>query len=277
MGRLFFPVRFALKLPANSSIGVTAAAPTCSEAAAALAAELHLPLAAHSTDTRFTYLLVLTLERLELRETRLGAPGPVYVDFLGGATAHRRRFGGGRRQPLARAVGIKGDSVPTVLDVTAGLGRDAFVLACLGCTVHLVERSPIIAALLRDGLARAVRDPEIGPLVATRLHLTVADGRHYLRQLVDERRPDVVYLDPMYPQRQKSALVKKEMRLLRQLTGDDLDAPALLAAALQCARRRVVVKRPRLAPLLAEPPPAVQITAPNTRFDVYLLNRDRPG
>lgn len=242
-----------------------------------MAAELNLPLAAPSTDSRFTHLLVLTLERLELRETSPGAPGPVYVDFLSGVSAHRRRFGGGRRQPLARAVGIKGDTAPIVLDVTAGLGRDAFVLACLGCTVQLVERSPIIAALLRDGLARAVRDPEIGLLVATRLHLAVADGKDYLRQLLDDQRPDVVYLDPMYPQRQKSALVKKEMRLLRQVAGEDLDAPALLAAALHCARRRVVVKRPRLAPPLVEPPPTVQIVAPNTRFDVYLLNRDRQG
>lgn len=251
-----------------------AAESTADPAAAALAAELGLPLlASPAIDPALaplTHLLVLTRERLELRELGPGAAGPVHVDFTAGPSAHRRRFGGGRHQPLARAVGLKGDATPTVVDATAGLGRDAFVLACLGCTVRLVERSPIVAVLLRDGQRRAERDPEIGRLVAERLRLHVEDGREYLRRLEEDQRPDVVYLDPMYPHRRKSALVGKEMRLLRRLVGDDADAPALLDAALACARRRVVVKRPRLAPALMGPPPTVQIAAPNTRFDVYL-------
>jgi 16S rRNA (guanine1516-N2)-methyltransferase len=244
--------------------------------AAALAAELGLPLASDPGATGFTHLLVLTPERLELREPGPYASGPVYVDFAAGAVAHRRRFGGGRNQPLARAVGLKGPAVPTLLDATAGLGRDAFVLASLGCTVRLVERSPIIAALLRDGLQRAARDPDIGSLVMERISLTVADGRTFVRELPENQRPDVVYLDPMYPHRRKTALVAKEMRLLRQLAGDDDDAPELLVAALARARRRVVVKRPRRAPPLAGPPPDFAILAPNTRFDVYPTGR-RPA
>ena len=106
-----------------------------------------------------------------------------------------------------------------------------------------------------------------------RLRLTVADGRAYLQELAEDQRPDVVYLDPMYPHRRKAALAGKEMRLLRQLAGDDDDAPELLVAALACARRRVVVKRPRRAPALAGPPSGFQIVAPNTRFDVYLVSR----
>ena len=131
------------------------------------------------------------------------------------------------------------------------------MLASLGCTVQLIERAPIIAALLRDGLQRAARTPDIGLLVTERLHLITADGRDYLRGLAESQRPEVVYLDPMYPHRQKTALVKKEMRLLRQWVGDDDDAPELLAAALCCAQRRVVVKRPRQAPMLAGPPRGV--------------------
>lgn len=217
----------------------------------------------------FTHLLVATPTRLELQELGPNAAGPVYADFVAGAVAHRRRFGGGRNQPLVRAVGLKGGWAPTVVDVTAGLGRDAFVLAWLGCTVRLVERSPIIAALLRDGLRRAAHDPEIGPLVLERLKLTVADGRDYLRELTSDQQPDVVYLDPMYPHRRKTVLVSKEMRLLRQLAGGGDDAPELLRAALASARRRVVVKRPRQAPELAGPAPGFKIVAPNTRFDVY--------
>ncbi len=242
-------------------------------AAAALATALGLPLALAPLAAGFTHLLVLTPERLELREPGPNAPGPVYADFAAGAVAHRRRFGGGRNQPLARAVGFKSGAAPTVVDATAGLGRDAFVLASLGCTVRLVERSPIIAALLRDGLRRATRDPDIGPLVAERLSLTAADGREYLRELAENQRPDVVYLDPMYPPRRKAALAGKEIRSLRQLAGDDDDASELLIVALTGARRRVVVKRPRLAPALAGPPPGFAIVAPNTRFDIYPTNR----
>ena len=245
---------------------------TADPEAAALLAELELPLVADPNADGFTHLLAVTPERLELRELGPNAPGPVYADFAAGAVAHRRRFGGGRNQPLARAVGLKGGVAPTVVDATAGLGRDAFVLAGLGCAVRLVERSPIIAALVRDGLRRAARDPDIGPLVMERLSLIVADGRNYLQGLAPTQRPDVVYLDPIYPHRRKAALVGKEMRLLRQLVGDDDDASELLAIALTCARRRVIIKRPRRAPVLAGPPPGFEIVAPNTRFDVYPVN-----
>ncbi|HRD67325.1 MAG TPA: class I SAM-dependent methyltransferase [Candidatus Competibacter sp.] len=243
------------------------------QAAADLAAELALPLVADPVAIDCTHWLNLTPQRLELRERNLvGTARSIYVDFTQGPAAHRRRFGGGCNQPLARAIGLKGGTPLIVLDATAGLGRDAFVLACLGCTVYLLERSPIIAALLRDGLQRAAQDPEIGSLVAERLHLIAANGHDYLQNLPEEQRPDTIYLDPMYPHRQKSALVKKEMRLLRQLVGDDEDAPELLAAALTRARRRVVVKRPRLAPPLAGPPPGFRIVSPNTRFDVYPIS-----
>ncbi|MFO1423891.1 MAG: class I SAM-dependent methyltransferase [Candidatus Competibacteraceae bacterium] len=254
-------------------IGVTHDPATDPETTINLATTLELPWISNSATNDFTHLLIITAERLELRELGSNPAGPVYADFTTGAVAHRRRFGGGRNQPLARAVGLKRGVAPSVVDTTAGLGRDAFVLACLGCVVRLVERSPLIAALLRDGLERAARAPDLGPLVAERLSLIVADGRDYLRKLADEQRPDVVYLDPMYPLRRKAALAGKEMRLLRHLIGNDDDAPELLTAALASARRRVVVKRPRRAPTLVGPPPGFQITAPNTRFDVYPILR----
>ena len=233
-----------------------------------LARELCLPLV-NSDDQYHDFHLAIGTGRLELRERGPNAPGPVYVDFTTGASAYRRRFGGGRNQSLARAVGLKRGGSPSVLDVTAGLGRDAFVLACLGCHVHMVERSPIIAALLRDGIERARRHHDVGALVRERMLLSMADAQSVMRDLNDAERPDVVYLDPMYPKHCKSALVKKEMRLLRSIVGGDEDAPALLAVALACARRRVVVKRPRAAVLLAGLQPAVQIAAKNTRFDIY--------
>ncbi|OGQ95397.1 MAG: hypothetical protein A2521_06630, partial [Deltaproteobacteria bacterium RIFOXYD12_FULL_57_12] len=152
-------------------------------------------------------------------------------------------------------------------DATAGLGRDAFVLASLGCSVHMIERSPVIAALLADGLERAATEPEIAALIQQRLRLTVADSK----EIFQTEHPEVIYLDPMYPHRSKSALVKKEMRCIRALVGDDPDAPALVLAALNSASARVVVKRPRLAPPVVDlPRAAMAILSKNSRYDIYL-------
>lgn len=253
------------------SIAVTTPLTYLDDKASALARELDLPFTAYDDANRYTHLLVVTPERLELHRQGADKSGPVYADFVTGPLAHRRRFGGGRRQPLAKAVGLKSGASPFVMDATAGLGRDGFVLACLGCKVELVERSPIIAALLHQGLQQAAHDPHIGAMVRERLHLTVADSGVYMSTLPASQRPDVVYLDPMYPHRSKTALVKKEMRILRHLVGDDPDASDLLAVARRFARRRVVVKRPRLAPVLEGPQPTMTISSKNTRFDVYLV------
>jgi 16S rRNA (guanine1516-N2)-methyltransferase len=215
--------------------------------------------------------LVVTSGRIELRVFGPDAPGPVYVDFVEGRSRHRRLYGGGRGQPLARAVGLKKGETPRIVDATAGLGRDAFVLAGLGCDVTLVERSPVIAELLRDGLARAARDAEVGAWIGARMHLCQADATRWLAGLADGDAPDTIYLDPMYPHRQKSALVKKEMRLFQRLVGEDCDSAALLAAALRTARRRVVVKRPKGAPTLAGPVPSTRIESRNTRYDIYVI------
>lgn len=217
-----------------------------------------------------TFQLQLAADKLQL--VRLDDPksGAVYVDFAGGAVAHRRRFGGGRGQTIARAVGLKGGANPTVVDATGGLGRDAFVLASLGCRVTLLERSAVVAALLSDGLARAAEDAEIGSWVAERLRLVHAEAVAWMEALAEADFPDVVYLDPMFPHKRKSALVKKEMRLLQGLLGGDTDADALLPAALRIARKRVVVKRPDYAPPLAAQAPTMQISSKKHRYDVYV-------
>ena len=250
-------------------VAIAAETPTQQQAAADLAKRLQLPLV-ETDQPGYPFLLVVTASRLELRQTGARAHGPVFVDFIHGAVGYRRIHGGGRKQPLARAVGVKGPSTPTVFDATAGLGKDSFVLACLGCKVHLFERSSIIGVLLEDGLARAMADPEIGSLVKTRMSLTIGDSNE-LFHCMDQEKPEVVYLDPMYPHRTKSALVKKEMRLLRAIVGDDQDSSALLKTALQNAQKRVVVKRPKSAPAIAGPEPSLQITSKNSRFDVYLI------
>ena len=240
------------------------------EQASELASYWHLPLGEAQEGA---LQLQLTPERLQLVQTGKGAPGPVYVDFVHGAQAHRRRFGGGRGQTIARAVGLKGGSNPRVLDATGGLGRDAFVLASLGCEVTLLERSPMVAALLADGLARAAQDRELADWIGQRMRLIHADALEWMDQLAalgDSAKPDVVYLDPMFPHRQKSALVKKEMRLFQQLVGEDAAAAQLLPPARVIARKRVVVKRPDYASPLGGEAPSMAITGKKHRYDVYL-------
>lgn len=213
------------------------------------------------------FVLQLADEGLQLVELGPQAPGPVRVDFVEGAVAHRRLYGGGSGQMIAKAVGVQAGIRPRVLDATAGLGRDAFVLATLGCDVTLSERQPIIAALLEDGLARAQHDIEVGP-IAARMRLIQGNAIALMRNWQGEP-PQVIYLDPMFPHRDKSALVKKEMRLFRPLVGDDRDAPALLQAALDLATHRVVVKRPRKAPIIEGAKPSYALEGKSSRYDIY--------
>lgn len=203
---------------------------------------------------------------------RFGAP--LSVDFVAGRVAHRRHFGGGRGQLIARACGFSGGVTPSVVDATAGLGRDAFVLASLGAEVLLVERVAAIAALLEDGLSRAMADPDTLP-IASRMRLAHGDAARELGALVAASgvAPQVIHLDPMFPHRDKSALVKKEMRLFRTLAGDDGDAPRLLEAALDVASHRVVVKRPRKAQPIEGPAPRHVIEGKTSRYDLYVHRR----
>ncbi|NYA24888.1 class I SAM-dependent methyltransferase [Haemophilus haemolyticus] len=212
--------------------------------------------------------LVQTDERLELRKLDEPKLGAIYVDFVGGTMAHRRKFGGGRGEAVAKAVGIKGSELPTVIDATAGLGRDAFVLASIGCQVRLVERHPVVFLLLQDGLNRAYQDEEIGEMLQQNLRLLNVQHINELDPNTDYA--DVVYLDPMYPHKQKSALVKKEMRVFQHLVGADLDADELLLPALQLAKKRVVVKRPGYAEFLSGKQPHFSRETKNHRFDIYM-------
>ncbi|WP_373746653.1 class I SAM-dependent methyltransferase [Neisseria dentiae] len=197
---------------------------------------------------------------------RAGEKGRVRADFTGGTAQYRRTKGGG--ELIAKAVNHT--AAATVWDGTGGLGRDAFVLASLGLQVRAFEQNPAVAALLSDGLQRALECPETAA-IANRITLYFGDTCALLPQLAAaEGRPDVVYLDPMYPESRKTAAVKKEMAYFHSLVGTAQNEGGLLAAARAAAKKRVVVKRPRLGEFLNHEPPAYQYTGKSTRFDVYL-------
>lgn len=195
----------------------------------------------------------------------------VRVDFIGGANAHRRKFGGGMGQDIAKAVGVSSAYKPTVLDATAGLGRDAFVLASLGCEVVSFERNPVVAALLADGLERAQQDAETFA-ITSRIQLHFGSSHQQLAAVAAAKQPDIIYLDPMFAHDSKqTAQVKKEMYAFQKLVGQDTDADDLLALALAHARCRVVVKRARKASPLANQEPSYSLVGKANRFDIYAL------
>lgn len=194
-----------------------------------------------------------------------GSASVLCLDFVSGALAHRRQHGGS--EAVVRAVGLKGGQPLTVVDATAGLGRDGFILAAHGATVIWLERHPVLAALLADALQRARTDATTAD-IAARLSLRFGAAHEQLAAW-DGAAPDVVYLDPMFPHRKKSALVKQEMQWLQQLVGSDDDAAPLVALARRLARKRVVVKRPDSAPPLGDGVPTGAVSTRGHRFDLY--------
>lgn len=202
-----------------------------------------------------------------------GALAPLRVDFASGALTYRRARGGDRHQGLGRAAGRPDPAAaPTLIDATGGLGQDSFILAHLGWRVTLLERSPVLAWLLADGVARGRADASAGP-VCQRMRVLHREAVDCLDHLPATVRPQVVYLDPMYPPHRSSALPGREMQYLRRLLGDDPPDPQLLPAACRAARSRVVVKRPVGAAPLPGPSPSHVIRLGQTRFDVYLTRR----
>lgn len=211
-------------------------------------------------------LLRLTPERLELcKPADPELPGTLWVDFDRPAVRHRAFHPG--RELLVQAAKVRHTESPLLIDATAGLGRDGFLLAAAGFRVQMVERNPIVAALLRDGLERAARLPRLAA-ITDRIHLSVGDALEYLVRL--EEQPDVIYLDPMFPQRSKTAKVKQDLRLLQLLDDHDDDPEQLLQAALAIQPKKVVVKRPLKGTVLQGAPPSYTLRGKTVRFDIYV-------
>jgi len=253
-------------IPVSSTINST----PFLQKAAQLAAKIHLPYISSLDQCPSEPVLAYTPQGLQLLMSPVGSQRSIcllYVDFVHGKSGYRLAQNCTIKQPMARAVGIKPGFRPTIFDGTAGLGTDAFVLASLHCPVTMCERSPIISALLADGLDRAaVAEKTAG--VVERITLVQDDTLAYLQKTPAAYQ--TIYLDPMYPHRNQSAKSKQALRIIRALVGDDQDGAALLDIAMKKAENRVVVKRPRKAPLLSDIKPSHSILMKNSRFDIYL-------
>lgn len=194
-----------------------------------------------------------------------GHETPLSVDFDGGQLGYRLAVDRVRHERLVRAVG-KISNNGMLIDATAGLGRDAALLARAGWQVTMLERQPVLQALLADGLARTQE-------LVKQMSLVAADSVEWLSQ--HPQVAEVVYLDPMFPERDKSAAIKKDLLWLQWLSASDSVATDevmeanLLQAALSAARRRVVVKRPLRAPFLGGREAASSLSGKTVRFDIY--------
>lgn len=217
--------------------------------------------------------LCLNFTEMQLEIVDLTNKMSLSVDFISGSLGHRKKYGGGKGQTIAKAIGMKqGVPAPYILDATAGLAKDSYVFACLGCKVTMLERSPIVAALVFDGIERASLNIEFAEILNQGFEFHQADAVEYIQVIDEDFKPDVIYLDPMYPDRKKSASVKKNMQILQKLLGHDLDTSELLNHALDKARKRVVVKRPKGAPVLdASRSPTLSFDSKATRYDVYII------
>lgn len=213
----------------------------------------------------------LSLERVDGALTLVAEDG---LSMCGDFTRELRRLRPANvsHELLVRAARVRGCDCPRALDATAGMGEDSLLLAAAGFDVMLYEHDSVIAELLADALERAAAVPELAPVVA-RMRLVRGDSVEALRALADadaSARPDVVLLDPMFPERRKSASVKKKAQLLQRLERPAQDEAAMLDAAIKARPRKVVIKRPLKGPFLAGAKPAYQIAGKAVRYDVLV-------
>ena len=199
--------------------------------------------------------------------TKLNSVRPLIVDFIGGSLNHRLNFDLFQVQQLAKAVGIKSGVRPDIIDATAGLGRDSFILASLGSNITLIERSQVMHDLLAEGMEKASQKGGKLSEIVARMRLIRGDAIDILPDLS----ADVIYIDPMHPPRQKSALVKTEMRQLRSIVGEDSDQLDLIKIALSSKCKRVALKWPAKLPLPNSLPKcSYHISGKSVRFEIFL-------
>ena len=207
----------------------------------------------------------LTLARTEQGLTLAGEGMELRGDFT--QLLPRLRQDRLARELLVRAARVRGVDEPTAVDATAGLGEDSLLLAAAGFEVTLCERDPVIAALLEDALLRAAANERLAPIVA-RMHLAPGDALDVLARL--DTAPDVVFLDPMFPERRRKAATNKKLALFQRLERPCENEEALMQAALAVRPRKVVVKRPLKGPYLASAKPSSSLAGKVVRYDVYV-------
>lgn len=236
----------------------------------AIAAQLKIPVTCQAPDPKNPLLMLVYDEKgLSLVKGNLSMQG----DFTSSKTLSRIKQGVVQKEMLVKASKLKNhDGVKRAIDATAGMGEDSLLLAAAGFEVEMYEYDLVIAALLQDTLDRCADHPVLGPVVA-RMHLTAGDSIALLSAEECEP-PDVILLDPMFPERTKSALIKKKFQLLQQLERPCGNEAELLEAAMKVKPKKLVIKRPLKGPYLAERKPDYSISGKAIRYDCFVFARE---
>ena len=249
----------------SSRVSVRPAVTSAKGEARAVARQLGLVDRLSEEGGEASVILYVDHDDLWLQKADADRASPVRIDFASPKLQHRRR--GGQNELLGRAVGVRAGETPTVVDATAGLGRDAFVLSDLGCHVTLVERSAVLALMLAKALERArISSLQSVRSAASRMQLQCADSRS-----LQVPSGAVIYLDPMFVARRGTAAVKKDLSVLQALhePAENQDG-ALFDWAMAQSAKRVVVKRAAKGPPIDQRKPSHTIAGKAVRFDVYV-------
>jgi 16S rRNA (guanine1516-N2)-methyltransferase len=182
---------------------------------------------------------------------------------------------------IARAAKLKDEEGKLrAMDATAGLGEDSLILAAAGFEVTLYEQDPVIAALLKDALIRARKIPEIKDMVM-RMKLVEGDSIKAMLDMRDcllsenkvvSNMPDLIYLDPMFPERQKSSKIKKKFQLLQKLERPCFNGDEMVSAALSLNPKKIIIKRPMKAEILGNRKPEFSYKGTSIRYDCFMKN-----
>lgn len=240
----------------------TDASPTDKSQAASLSKSILLPLVAAQQAAEYPLQLLVENGQLGLCRDGDRERGPVIIDWSSSKAQHRLSQVSRRTEPLSRALGLKANHRPTVVDATAGLGGDSVIIHALGCPVIAIERNSVVAALLDNAIQRSQR---------SEITLLNTDSESWLAAQADNSK-EIVFLDPMFGKGETRAQVKKPMQLMQQLLADQNESGDLLTAALRVASKRVVVKRAAKAPHLNDLKPQLTVDGKAIRFDIYLCN-----
>ena len=178
---------------------------------------------------------------------------------------HRVTNGRLQHEMLAKAVKTDQENLKAI-DATAGMGEDSLLLAACGYQVTLYEQNPVIAILLKDALRRAKKNTVLKDIVS-RMQLGEGDSIEHLNKRLDP--VDVIYLDPMFPGRQKSGLINKKLQLIQKLEPPCSKETALFDAAMAAQPSKIIVKRPLKSPYLDERVPSYSLKGKAIRYDCY--------
>lgn len=171
---------------------------------------------------------------------------PILVDFLDPAL---KKYLGhmSKKNIFGKALALKHD--PTqLIDLTAGFGKDSFVVSKFFSKVIWVERNPIVYFLLQDGLKRLLIEY---PNLTDKFELVLSESSDFLKTLKDKNsnliekqslQESVIYFDFMFTDKKSKS--NKDMIFLKHITAFDnpINIEDYLVESTQAQPLRTVLK-----------------------------------